>query len=59
MNNKTKEQLENLAKRIEAKLQYVRSDMDLTEEQFASLDSYNFALTEAAELVRAEIEKDI
>lgn len=59
MNIQQKEKLETLATNIEAKRQDVRSDSDLTENQFASLDSYNLALTEAAELVRAEIEKDI
>jgi len=59
MNTQQKEKLETLASRIEAKRQPVRSDSDLTENQFASLDSYNLALTEAAEIVRAQIEKDI
>ncbi len=59
MNTQQKEKLETLASRIEAKRQPVRSDSDLTENQFASLDSYNLALTEAAEIVRVQIKKDI
>ncbi len=59
MNKEQKEQLETLAVRIEAKRQSNASSENLTIIGWAGVDSYNKALTEAAELVRAEIKKDI
>ena len=59
MNQEQKEKLESLATRIEAKRQPTSSEENLTIVGFAAVDSYNKALTEAAEIVRAEIEKAV
>lgn len=50
-------ELEKLVTSIEAKRKDVRSDDNYSETKFAALDSYNLALTEAAELIRGVLEK--
>jgi hypothetical protein len=43
---------EKLAKQIEAKRKHICSSCDLSETEWAAIDSYNLGLTEAAEIVR-------
>ncbi len=59
MDKKLKEQLETLATKIEAKRQHACSSCDLEEHEWTAIDSYNKALTEAAEIVRATIKKAV
>lgn len=51
----TNNNIKDLALKIEAKRKHVCSSRDLSEQEWTVIDTYNAAMTEAAEIVRASL----